>query len=241
MSQRSTHDIRTADRVRIVGEIDRSGSRETTMLQEEVHGHRVSGGILTSTTRQRGYVVRVIIFLVLSTGLIYVSRASLKVPRSHGFYRFLAWECILGLFVMNFVSFRQWFGDPLCPRQLVSWALLIGCVVVGVYGIKHLRARGRVDAGRNDDETLAWIEKTTRLVTTGVFRYIRHPLYSSLLLVAWGVYFKDPSWLAVALALAATVFLVRTARIEEAENIRYFGDAYREYMRHSKMFLPFVF
>ena len=101
--------------------------------------------------------------------------------------------------------------------------------------------RGRPETRRRDDVPLLGIEKTTRLVTTGVFRYIRHPLYCSLLLLAWGAFFKDPSWVGGCLALAATAFLVATARAEEAENIRYFGAAYQAYMRHTKMFLPFLF
>ena len=88
---------------------------------------------------------------------------------------------------------------------------------------------------------LVGIEKTTRLVTTGIFKYIRHPLYSSLLLLAWGVFFKNPSWAACGLAVGATAFLLATARTEEAENVRYFGSAYQAYMRQTKMFIPYFF
>ncbi len=186
-------------------------------------------------------MLRVIIFAILSAVLAYVSRAPLKVPRSHGFYRFFAWECILVLFFLNFISFQQWFGDPLSVRQIVSWVLLIGCIVPGVYGVHLLRTQGKLDARRPHDASLVWIEKTTHLVTTGVFKYIRHPLYSSLLLLAWGVFFKRLYWIAGGVVLGATAFLLATAKIEEAENIRYFGAAYREYMQHSKMFIPFVF
>ena len=186
-------------------------------------------------------MLRVIIFTILSAALAYVSRASLKAPSSHGFYRFFAWECILILFLLNFISFQQWFGDPLSVRQLVSWVLLIGCIVPGVYGVNLLRTQGKPDARRSHDAPLVWIEKTTDLVTTGVFKYIRHPLYGSLLLLAWGVFFKRPSWVAGGVVLGATAFLLATAKVEEVENIRYFGAAYREYMQHSKMFIPFVF
>jgi protein-S-isoprenylcysteine O-methyltransferase Ste14 len=171
----------------------------------------------------------------------YVSRASLREPRSHGFPRFFAWECILALFCINFIDLRQWFGDPFSPRQLVSWVFLFGCIIPAVLGVYLLRTRGKPDAGRAREAPLGWIEATTHLVTNGVYRYIRHPLYSSLLLLAWGVFFKRPSWLGGALALGATGFLVATAKVEEAENVRYFGPAYGDYMRRTRMFIPFVF
>ena len=84
-------------------------------------------------------------------------------------------------------------------------------------------------------------ERTTTLVTVGAYRYIRHPLYSSLLFLAWGVAFKVPSWLSGLLAVVATLFLVATAKADEAEDIRFFGPAYQEYMKKTKMFIPFLF
>ena len=183
---------------------------------------------------------RISLFTIISAALVYVSRASLKAPHSHGFYRFIAWECILALFFFNFISMQQWFGDPLSVRQLVSWVLLIGCIVPGVFGIHLLRTKGKPDARRSDDISLIGIEKTTQLVTTGVYKYIRHPLYSSLLLLAWGVFFKRPHWVAAVVVLVATASLQATAKIEEVENVRFWDAAYREYMQHTKMFIPFV-
>jgi protein-S-isoprenylcysteine O-methyltransferase Ste14 len=78
-------------------------------------------------------------------------------------------------------------------------------------------------------------------VTVGAFRYIRHPLYSSLLFLAWGVFFKHPSWVGLFLAGIATFFLTMTARIEEAENMAFFGTAYESYMKQTRMFIPFLF
>jgi protein-S-isoprenylcysteine O-methyltransferase Ste14 len=186
-------------------------------------------------------VLRAIVFAILSAALAYVSRASLKVPRSHGFYRFFAWECILALFVLNFISVRQWFSDPFSARQLISWSLLISCIVPALQGVHLLRTRGKPDARRAHDAPLVWIEKTTQLVTTGAFKYIRHPLYSSLLLLAWGVFFKHPSWVGGGVVLGATAFLLATAKLEELENLRYFGAAYETYVQQTRMFIPFVF
>ena len=84
-------------------------------------------------------------------------------------------------------------------------------------------------------------EKTSQLVKSGIYRYIRHPLYSSLLLLAWGIFFKSISWPAGLLALAATAFLFLTARADEAECLHFFGPDYKEYMQHTRRFIPFIF
>ena len=65
-------------------------------------------------------MLRIIVFAVLTAGIAWFSRASLRTPPSHGFYRFFAWECILALFVLNFRNFGQWFGDLFSPHQVVS-------------------------------------------------------------------------------------------------------------------------
>jgi protein-S-isoprenylcysteine O-methyltransferase Ste14 len=166
-----------------------------------------------------------------------VSRASLTVPRSHGFYRFFAWEAILALALLNI---DVWFREPFSWHQLISWPLLAISAFLVIAGMRLLSQMGKPDVQR-DDVPLVAFEKTTTLVTAGIYRYIRHPLYSSLLFLAWGIFFKGPSWPGGLLALAATLFLVAAARVEEAENVRFFGEAYREYMKQTKMFVPFLF
>jgi protein-S-isoprenylcysteine O-methyltransferase Ste14 len=178
-----------------------------------------------------------IIFIGGTLGILYVSRASLSRPGSHGFYRFFAWEFLLLLFLLNV---RKWIVEPFAPHQLVAWSLLMIALFLIVESATRLRRQGAASDTRVDD-SLIGLEKTTRLVTGGIYHYIRHPMYSSLLFLGWGIFFKDPSWLGLVLALAASVFLAMTARVEEAENVRFFGSDYQEYMKRTKMFVPFVF
>ena len=180
---------------------------------------------------------KMILFVLGTIALVTVSRKSLLHPRSHGFPRFFAWEILLTMLVLNV---ETWFRNPFAWRQLISWTLLIISLVLVILGLRLLRQVGEPDAGRNDASLLA-LEKTSKLVTVGLYRYIRHPLYSSLLFLAWGMFFKSPSWLEAGLALACTFFLTATARAEERENIAYFGDEYSEYIKRTKMFIPFVF
>ena len=181
---------------------------------------------------------QLVAFLLGSASLIYISRASLHLPRSHGFYRFFAWECILALFLLNVVV---WFQMPFAWYQLISWFLLLICLVPLVLGVRALTFHGKPVAQREPEPQLLAFERTSSLVTSGIYRYIRHPLYSSLLFLTWGIFFKALSWPGLILAVAATLFLYATAKADEAECIRFFGAPYQEYMKQSKRFVPFVF
>jgi protein-S-isoprenylcysteine O-methyltransferase Ste14 len=183
-------------------------------------------------------LARAIVFGAASLILAYVSRASLRSPASHGFSRFLAWETILALFVLNVTV---WFRDWLSWHQILSWILLTFSLVPLVMGVKSLRSYGKPDRTKRTETHLLDFERTTGLVTQGIFRHIRHPLYSSLLLLAWGVFFKTPSVPGGVLALLSTVFLVITARRDEAECLEVFGQEYDAYMRRTRMFIPRVF
>lgn len=182
-------------------------------------------------------MIEAFVFVAASIALVYLSRSSLRAIRSHGFYRFFAWEFILGLILLNA---RSWFRDPFSIHQIIAWILLILCTYLVVHGAYLLRFMGKPDE-RRKEEALLRFEKTSELVTVGVYRYIRHPLYGSLLFLAWGAFFKEPGLLGGALCLMATLCLVATARADERECLLYFGPAYEAYMAKTKMFVPFVF
>jgi protein-S-isoprenylcysteine O-methyltransferase Ste14 len=182
-------------------------------------------------------LAKIAAFLVATVGLAYLSRASLRNARSHGFYRFFAWEAILALILLNVDA---WFREPWSWHQIISWCLLLVSLYMVIHGVQLLRKIGKPDEGRDEAE-LVGFERTTKLVTVGAYRYIRHPLYSSLLFLTWGAFFKVPSWVGGLLALSATLLLVVTARIEEGENARFFGPAYEAYRKRTKMFIPFLF
>ena len=99
----------------------------------------------------------------------------------------------------------------------------------GFYGLKRY--------GKPVDD---W-EDTTHLITQGIFHYIRHPLYSSLILLNLGIFLKNVTLLSTIACLIATVFLVTASKVEEKENHAKFGSAYEEYMMKTKHYFPFIF
>jgi protein-S-isoprenylcysteine O-methyltransferase Ste14 len=80
--------------------------------------------------------------------------------------------------------------------------------------------------------------KEHKLVTNGIYRYIRHPLYTvgSSLFIAFGM-MADNWFVAMFGILAFILMAVRTPK-EEANLIEKFGDEYREYMKRTGRFLP---
>ncbi len=80
-----------------------------------------------------------------------------------------------------------------------------------------------------------------KLVTHGIYRWVRHPLYTvgSSLYIAFAL--MADNWFIILLAtLAFIAMAIRTPK-EEANLIEKFGDEYREYMKRTGKFLPKFF
>lgn len=173
--------------------------------------------------------MRVIIFVICTLGfLVFTWRFSIKAKRPHGIARFFAFECILLLVLLNSMI---WFEDPLAWNQIVSWLVLILSLFLAIQGFLLLRLIGKPKGD---------FENTTRLVTSGLYRYIRHPLYASLLWLGTGVFLKNISLETTTLAIINIIALVITAKLEEKEMLAKFGEEYTAYMKKTKMFIPFV-
>ena len=182
-------------------------------------------------------MIRALIFGIVSVYCMYVSWQNLLRPGMHGFYRFFAWELIAALIALNA---PYWMNNPFSSiSQVIASLFLLTSIFLLVHGVYLLKVFGKPDKNRTDEGLLAF-EKTSRLVTVGVYKYIRHPLYSSLLFLAWGAFFKHLSWFGLLLAVSASLFLVITAKKDEDECLLYFGNTYHAYMQGTKRFIPFI-
>ncbi len=181
--------------------------------------------------------MRDVFYLLFGTlALAWLSRGALPRPASHGFLRFFAWECLL---VLGLYSKARW-GTETLAVQTVSLLLLAGSVLLPVYAAFLLQAYGQPAETARDDAALIGFEKTSRLVTDGVYRLIRHPMYTALLLLAAGLLLQRPDAWALGLAAASVALSVATALREEAECLAHFGATYRDYMQRTRRFVPFV-
>ena len=177
-----------------------------------------------------------LLFLIPVLLTAVLSFRNLLKPKTYGFYRLISWWCIIGLFARNY---PYWFRDPFSGFQWISWILLLislGLIIPAVYLMRHA---GKPLKGREESEIFGF-ESTTTLIDTGLFRYIRHPMYASLLYLGWGIFFKHPDAFGFVLSLISTIALYVTARLDEKICLKYFGNAYTTYMTKTRRFIPFV-
>ena len=181
-------------------------------------------------------VVQIIVFILGTIFIVLISKKSLRSLKHHGFYRFFVFEFT---FVLLLVNIPHWFDYPFTFQQIVAWLLLFISILLlaqSLYFFKEVGGKKRID----DNSANFKFENTASLIKEGIYKYIRHPMYGSLLFLALGAMLKDITLISVPLTIAVIIFLVLTAKIEEKENIKSFGLEYEDYMKRTKMFIPFV-
>ena len=151
---------------------------------------------------------------------------SIREKRYHGIPRFFAFE---GLLLLGLLQRPVWFNDPFGPGQIVSWILLTICIyyIMAAVILYFRHARPGVN-----------FENSTKLVTTGLYKFVRHPMYASLLLLGWGMFFKSIHPTSIALIFVITLALYLTCKVEEKEMIKRFGKEYEDYMERTRMWIP---
>ncbi len=177
------------------------------------------------------------LWLLISIGLAGISYRSLKNWKCHGFYRFFAFVGTAFVLVSNVA---YWHYEIFSVLQIFSWLILIVSLGFLINSLYQLKSHGGNRTKEINTENFAF-ENTGTLVESGIFAYIRHPMYSSLLLFTWGVWLKYPSMMALGASLATTLALLLTAKAEEKENVDFFGSAYVDYEKRTKRFIPYFF
>jgi protein-S-isoprenylcysteine O-methyltransferase Ste14 len=143
-----------------------------------------------------------------------------------------------GLFILPVIYVTT--GEPRLAdyafRPLVAWfgTAVVVAALIGFYLTHHA-------LGRFWSVTLE-IRQTHRLVTTGVYRHVRHPMYAAFFLWAVAQALLLPNWIAGPAGLVGfgLLFGLRVGR-EELMMEATFGDAYRAYAARTWRVVPGVF
>ena len=143
----------------------------------------------------------------------------------------LAW---IGFFVPLIWVVSPVFDFADYPLRLEPLIAGIACFVVGLW----LFHRSHVDLGTNWSVTLE-VRENHQLITQGVYRSIRHPMYTALFVYSLGQALVLPNWVAGPsyLVTFGILFAFRIGA-EERMMLESFGDEYASYMASTKRLVP---
>jgi protein-S-isoprenylcysteine O-methyltransferase Ste14 len=146
-------------------------------------------------------------------------------------------------FVVIAVLFVLFAGVPAVRRFAAGYivsanpVLIATGVILCVLGLA-LAVWARVYLGRNWGMPMS-LKEGPELVTSGPYRFVRHPIYSGILLALAGSTLAAGSvWLILFVVFGA--YFIYSARVEEGLMMHEFPDAYAAYKKRTKVIVPFV-
>lgn len=108
--------------------------------------------------------------------------------------------------------------------EYVGWAVWSVGIILLALSIRALRSRGGAQEGRSYVET-------ERLIETGVYALVRHPLYLGWMLMYPALLLFEPNWMQAILAVLGTTCVHLFTVQEERRLIDKFGESYKDYMQ----------
>jgi protein-S-isoprenylcysteine O-methyltransferase Ste14 len=108
------------------------------------------------------------------------------------------------------------FTPPLIPTDYVTISVLTTSVLLGLWAIWAFRYT-RINI-------FPYLPKEAQLIQTGPYRYVRHPMYTAVLLFAFSYVIQEPGWLYFLYFLALLIVIVLKIRFEEHQLESRFND-----------------
>jgi protein-S-isoprenylcysteine O-methyltransferase Ste14 len=187
-----------------------------------------------------------ILLAVFSYGLLHTLLASKKVKafinnrfgsKTEQWYR-LAYNLIAVFTLLPILLLPIIFPDKEIYRIHFPWIILTMAIQLSavIFLFLGLRQTGITSFIGLRQLLLPEDISPPRLVTGGLYRYVRHPLYTAGLVIIWLI--PIMTWNLLALIIGLSAYLIIGAYFEERKLLLDFGDAYAEYRRYTPMLVP---
>ena len=151
----------------------------------------------------------------------------------------LIFSIIGGLTILPALALVVWLPDRVIytiPYPLSSWFRLLQ--LIGLFGVAYgvLQTGFFNFIGLNHALNPASLQQPRELVSGGLYRLVRHPLYTFAMLFLWAA--PNMSWNKLALNIGISAYFIIGSIFEEQKLLDEFGEAYAEYRRRTPAFLP---
>jgi len=141
-------------------------------------------------------------------------------------------------FILFYLLLRFKIGAVIVPTALYYFLIPIGLIII-VFGC-YVNIKGRFALGQN------WANQVTiyehqQLVQSGMYRFVRHPLYASIIWMFYGACLVYPNYLAfLSNSFIFVPFMIMRAKQEEKLLTEQFSG-YEQYKKQTGMFFPKLF
>ncbi len=149
---------------------------------------------------------------------------------------------IIGVLLISNLRFLAWFDIPIRPLAILLFPhTIIMNIVIVILMITGLAISiiARRTLGRNWSSVAA-IKKDHELITTGLYHYVRNPIYTGMLLMFLGTALSfDTLSAGIGFLFLLLVIWIKLKQ-EEMLLIEHFGGEYLSYKNRTKMLIPFI-
>lgn len=148
---------------------------------------------------------------------------------------------ILWPVIVASITAGEWIGGAHPPTMFggAHWVRVASLVILAT-GLA-IRWTAIATLGKGFSANVA-IRTSQTLHRTGLFRFVRHPSYSGLLLIFLAIGVHTRNWWGLAIILIpTTAALLYRIHVEEAALVQAFGQQYRDYTRTTKRLIPGIY
>ncbi len=118
--------------------------------------------------------------------------------------------------------------------QIIGTSLVLIGITIGILGRREMKHNWTADQNFQ-------IKQSQSLVTTGIYHYIRHPIYLGRIITFCGAELVARSYLIALVFITYVIIAIIQSQKEEETLQKAFGVKYINYQRHTKKFIPGIY
>jgi len=189
------------------------------------------------TTLIIGWVLYFVIHSFLASNYIK-NIFQIRLPSLFRYYRiFFNLVAIIGLIIMvrltfndNILLFKQTTFLSIISIVLIILGLVVLVIASTAFNIKEFLGIETYE-----------IKMESKLVTKGIYKFMRHPLYTGTILLLSGYFLYVPTLSVLIFLILTFVYIEIGSRLEEKKLLIEFGNDYTEYCKNVKRYFPFIY
>ncbi|MEI6532379.1 MAG: isoprenylcysteine carboxylmethyltransferase family protein [Candidatus Roizmanbacteria bacterium] len=145
----------------------------------------------------------------------------------------------IGVILFIVIPVLQLLGWSILPWFHNDFIEILGLILIGIGVGIAISARKVLDTNWAHASDFQ-IKKGHSLITSGPYKYIRHPIYTGLICAQFGVQYIVGSYVIFIIPLITIIGCLVSAIREEKILSDHFGLNYQQYKKHSYMFIPYI-